>query len=1146
MIAILVFFSGFTALVYELLWVKTLTLIFGTTIYAVSTVLTAFFAGIALGNYLFGRLSDTSRNPLLLYGILELAIGISALLYPFTLGWVSSIYLSIGSTTEPSFITLLYRFFLGMIVILPPATFMGGTLPVIVRYLAGKRGEVAGSLAILYSVNTAGAVLGTLIAGFFLIGHFGVGVSMVIAAMMNIAIAILVFLMSDRGMHPVIKNAGAPSRSPEEDGRKEEAALGKLHGVILTVAAISGFASIAYEVAWTRMLIHYSGTTTYAFTTILVTFLTGIAAGGYISRWTMRGRMDLWIVLAIVEIGIGVSALVSTFVMDNLALIDSYLTALLASSQPGIWQNGLAISLLKNATVMFFPTLFMGISLPVAIGIIEDGATAAGKTVGNLFSVNTLGAIIGSFAAGFVLIPLAGTGWTIAILVAVNISLSLILLIFNPGKRRRTNALIIPGILVLFLVTLLPHKDLFRNIYPKERLLFFTEGSSSTVAVVKDEDSLNPEYLRMFVDGNGLSGTDYSGRRYMKLLGHLPAILSGGTPENALVICLGTGMTMGAVSCYPSVRKIDCVEISREVVDAAGYFSEANRHSLEDKRVNIIIDDGRNFLLTTGHRYDLITLEPPPPRSAGVVNLYSKEFYLHARDHLQPDGVICQWIPLHDQSEGDIKALIRTFLDVFPHVTCWLIERNELALIGSMTEPSIDLTRWQSLLEVPEIAEDLASIDILDLYDLLSLYFMDERGLSEYVGQGNLITDDRPVIEFFLFQWGNSTYRYSPHVREAYLPVLERMKIFWSDARSLIRNGGDLRGKQFYDHKIAIRHFVDGTILRNRGQEEDAKREFLLAVESVGDNGYYRHYLGISDLQRFEALRRAQEDPANLAVKSRLGYIYFLENNLDEAHRYFMDVVHRDPSNMEARINLGMVQEEMGDLEGAKKNYTLVMKNSGGELANLLLARLEGISAIESVMTGSEPSRIHEVALMFWRMKRYSRAVKWFGRAVDTAPGWELPHYNLAATYEAMRRYQEALVSYEKSYKISGSIEAANNIEKLRLFLSIERDGGGSVVLMDGDKIQVSWEDPRSHNYLGIRFYRNGEYIEAIAAFMRAHEEDPDYAEPLINAGDSYREMGDYDAALSLYKRVKSIDPKLGEPVDGRIRSLEKRISVVE
>ncbi len=1145
MIAILVFASGFTALVYEILWIKTLTSVFGTTIFAISTVLTAFFAGLALGNYYFGRKSDTSRHPLILYGVLELAVGLYALIYPWIHRAVSGLYISVLSGFEQPLAIPALRFFLGLIILLPPTILMGGTLPLAVRYVAGKKGEVSGTLAFFYAINTAGAVAGTLAAGFFLIGAYGIRDSMVMMAAVNLWIAAIVFLMFRSEFFAGIRSSPRISGRIRDNGPPGAGEIGEGYRLILTVAGLSGLASLAYEVVWTRMLIHYTGTTTYAFSTILITFLIGISAGGYLAKLLLGRGRNLWLALAFIEGSIGITAVVSTAVIDSLPLIDDGLSRFFAPSLGGAWQVGLLVSLIKNAVVMILPTLLMGMSLPVAVGLLSKGVDSAGRTVGDLFSANTFGSIIGSFAAGFVFIPFIGTGWTVTILFSLNMVLAMVLIVRAPGGGKKSTWISL-SILILVAGTLSPgQRDMYQKIYPEGDLLFFAEGPSSTVAVVRDEDPLNPAYLRMIVDGNGLSGTDYSGRRYMKLLGHLPVILSGGHPDSALVICLGTGMTLGSVSLYPSVEVLDCVEISSKVIDAATLFSDENHHVLDDDRLRMVLDDGRNFLLGTSRRYDVVTMEPPPPRSAGVVNLYSREFYLQVREHLRPRGVLCQWIPLHDQSEWDVQVLIRTLLDVFPHVTCWWIERNELALIGSMEPQSIDFRNLSGLFGIPGVESDLSSIDISDPIDLLSVFLMDERGLREYVGEGDTITDDKPIIEHFLFRGGNRTYRYSPNVREGYLPVLEEMRIRFGDARSILRSGDLIDKDRFYEHRMAMEHRMDGTILRNRGWEDDARREFLYAVERTDDD-YARHYLGISDRQLAEALRRTEADPGDLAAYSRTGYVYYLRGDLESARRYFEHLLDLDPYNLEGLVNLGTVLEENGDLEAAHRLFSRASDLAGGDLARTIKLKLQVISAIDSARVRHDPELSHEIGLMFWGSRRYEKAAEWFSRAASEAPGWELAHYNLASTYETMRRYEDALDSYGRTYRLSGSAESANNIEKLRLLLAIERDWTSEVELMNGDRLNVAWNDARGYNLLGIRYYRNEEYLEAIGAFTKALALNPDYAEALINAGDAYGAVGRTDRAARCYARAEHLDPSLRESLVVRRKRLAERSGVAD
>ena len=729
--------SGATALAYEVIWVRQMTLIMGVSVYAVSAVLSAFMAGLSLGSFGFGRLADRLRRPLVLYACLEAGLALCAFAFPWVLENLTRPLFLAAAEVFPtgSLQVQLARFAIAVASILLPSILIGGTFPVVARSYRADGARVGRDLSVLYALNTVGAVLGILFVGFVALAAVGMRATLHGTAVVNLVLCAISLWIS---RSEELKTETVPSRRPAERGRLSHSAR-----ICLAVAFISGFVSLASEVMWNRVLVFYLHNSTYAFSAMLSTYLVGIALGSAVlSRFVDRAR-DLPRMLGAMMILLALTVLFSVGAVRSLPdLIGFGLGAFGLDS----WADSLVYLYLQTAFVMLLPTLLLGAIFPLTIRIYLVDAGRFGKEVGVVTSVNTLGAVLGSFCSAFILIPVLGLRNAFLLMVTISLLTGLFVWSgFGTWTQRRRLGFSLAGVATLLLAWILVPTQLFYSNYARHvgEILYYEEESTDTVMVTQNRGKLSTRML-VFSDGRGTAGipTVVEDRFY----GHLPMLLHD-DPREVLVICFGVGNTMGAISQHAASR-IDCAELSPGVVACAEFFP-TNRGVLQDPRVSLNIEDGRNYLLTTDRRYDVIHLDPPELHSAGVVSLYTREFYELCQRRLRPGGILSHWINVTLLPEKELQMLVRTFQAVFPHTTIWQgPNRYSWNFIGWDRPLAIDLQIFEQKMREERVLADLEEIRLDDAATFLSLFLMSEEGVRKYTGPGPLVSDDHSRVDF--------------------------------------------------------------------------------------------------------------------------------------------------------------------------------------------------------------------------------------------------------------------------------------------------------------------------------------------------------------------------------------------------------------
>lgn len=742
------FISGFCGLLYEVVWIRIAGTVIGNTTYAIGSVVGVFMGGLAIGAWWGGRQADRREGAALLrfYGLLEGGIALAALLVPLLLGASEPVFQALWNAVGQ--ITPLYaalRVLLMGLVLIAPTTLMGATLPVLTRYLSASSQTAAGEAGRAYAINTFGGVAGTLASGFWLIPSFGQRLTIWTAVGLNLVIAAAALGLA-RGGSGKLEATLAPGLPPRR--------------LALVVSALSGFASLVYEVAWTKSLVLSLGSTVYAFTLILTTFIFGLATGSAISSRLVRRTQHPEIALAAIEALIGIGAIALLPFLGDLPIR----MAPTAAEYHDRYDDLLFAQARLIALFVFVPTALMGAVFPFTFRWAVGADGAVGRSVASVYSWNTIGSIAGSLAASFVLVPAAGLATSIRTAATVNLGVGALLLAGTP--RFRIGG-VLPAVVAL-VAWLLPSWDsrvlasgayLYGQDYSRMAGLLhvglrtYLERESKILAEYWDAYGLTTVHrsedgnLSIRVNGKADASTGTSDMPTQRTIGHLGA-LHLQAPKRALVIGLGSGVTLGAVASHP-LERIDCVEISSAGVRAAEFFDEANQRVLRDPRVRLIVGDGRNAVQFARDPYNLIVSQPSNLWISGMSSLFTQDFFAMASDRLAPGGVFCQWVQAYRLPLEDFQSILKTFFLVFPHGSLWEASPGQdYVLLGSREELRVPYSELEKKMSLPSVARLFEGLTISGVDGLLGHFIAPAAAVRAASGRAEVLTDDLSSIEY--------------------------------------------------------------------------------------------------------------------------------------------------------------------------------------------------------------------------------------------------------------------------------------------------------------------------------------------------------------------------------------------------------------
>lgn len=768
----LFFLSGFSGLIYELVWVRMLTMYVGGGNFSVSIVLTVFMAGLALGSALAGRLVDRIEKPSSLvaaYGLLELAIGVYGLLFPFILAACEPGYAFIYRHIFSSLLGYgLASSVLSTLLLLIPATLMGATLPLLSRYIIEALPVVGTRTGLLYGLNTIGGALGALITGFWLIQWFGVTGTLWTAVTINTVIGVVCL---------VAFGGTGVARSLASDLRHSIPAthtrVDRQFAAACAVLAASGFCAMACEVIWTKLLGLLVGPTMYSFTIILFTFITGLALGSVVFGWVCDRSKNPFLLLLATQLAAAVSMLVVSQLLGNSQL---FFAKVLSA-----FQGDLRLMELSKVAALFVfmvtPTIFLGAAFPIAARIGISRADTVGSSVGTMYSANTIGALLGSFLAGFAMIPLMGKAHSLSLLACLQaVVAGAAYLAVAPGRGGRLSPALATVSVVILAAALLPRWDnvalaqakyyrfynfsstLERMSYAQaliagtdrtadklrcDRVLYLDDGIGGFVAVGETESGLTG--TNRFLSISGKADASSVGDLYTFVLtGQIPMLLHSNA-ASAMVIGLASGITAGEMLNYP-LKQLDVLEISPQVVKACAYFSPWNNGVLTDSRVNIIEQDARTHLTLTDRKYDIIVSEPSNPWMAGIANLFSADFYNKVKSRLNPGGIFVQWVHAY-QCDWEMFCMQgRTFASVFPRGFLMNTSMNgdDYFLVATRDgENALNLSTIAGNLRHAQKSRNMRMAD-----HRLLLPLVRSENFGTLFDSGDIHRDDLPLLEY--------------------------------------------------------------------------------------------------------------------------------------------------------------------------------------------------------------------------------------------------------------------------------------------------------------------------------------------------------------------------------------------------------------
>lgn len=986
------FLSGMAALTYQISWMKALGLVFGRTTYAITAVLAAFMAGLALGSWLLGRYAERARNPLRLYGWMELGIGLSGLASLAGIWAIREFYPQVYTLLADSpLLVLTYRFLASFLVLLIPTTLMGGTYPLVVKFLTRRAQQLGRVASRLYWLNTAGAITGTCLAGFVLLWRVGLLRSVLCAAGANLLVAAMV-LLSPASRGSAVEAAGRTR--PEEE--VQPAPRGAW--LILLVSAVSGFVSMMFEISWTRILAIFLSSTTYAFTLMLATFLFGIALGSFLferwhRRWTLSHRLLGQLLTLLALSGLGFLALGTEW-----AELTRWLARAAGESAAGL----LVAQFLASFLAMILPTTLFGLIFPLTVVLYCGEDERRGARSGLLYAVNTLGAIGGAVLTGLVLIQQVNTVTTSLLGSALIAAVASWVFVKSEQKLGARRALLSSGVVALALVGV--GTGMFANpilygrsvigsinrpglwnpltldeIVGMDKIVFAEEGVNATVVVARREG-----YVSIRTDGKteASSGGDVETQL---LLAYLPLSFHP-QPRRVLVVGFGSGASVHAATQFSTVERVDCIEIEPAVLRAAPHLETLNHGVYQHPKVRLILDDARNYLRVSREKYDVIISEPSFLWSSGVSALFTQEFYKQVKEHLGPDGLFVQWVQAYQIGVRDVATVARTLGSTFDHVSMWRGSINDFLLLSSPTVRPLRLDRLETeFARAPSLRQWLATgLSVGEPGGLLGYFLLDDSSLRTLARMGDLNTDDRTVLEYRTPYYLSQTTEVLNHsivrsLRRSSLPdsvdLTDSQTAVLAGAETQVRNG-------------MLNHALGAPLLPEAIQTPESERTLLLRASLAFQQGRV--------LDAWDSLKRAQLlAPNNPRVLYNLAQFHLSQGKDAEARgllERFLDLSLEDVD----RLRLGALRA-LVELELRSRRVLRAIEIQ----ERVIEANPESLYA--------EWARLGELLLLSGRTVE---ALQAFKESLELEPLGFSAHRNLAELLMGANQREQALVEY--------------------------------------------------------------------------------------------------------------------------------------
>lgn len=730
------FLSGAAALIFEIIWFQLSGIAFGNSVWASSIVLASFMGGLALGNGFSAQFGSRIKNAIRFYAQLEICIALTGfalvIILPYLTYALSPVF---RASVESPFLLNGLRLIISFILMLIPATAMGATLPVLVKALYAQRQHFGRVLGALYGWNTLGAVAGVILCEFFLIRIIGLRGAGAVAAGLD-ALAAVLALWIDRKSKSQ-QPPGLPASAATMDGDPS----GRF--AMLAASFLCGLALLALEVIWFRFLIMFFTSTSWSFAIMLSVVLLGISAGGLLASLMFRLYPK-------------VQEAVMYFMLANGVLI-----VILYSNYSGILR---AIEHLPLLSKIAISSIFLMLPICLISGIIYTllgkllfiKTASETKSAGWLTLANTIGGMFGSLLGGLILLPLFGVEKSFFIL-ALAYGLACIIVFgqswLSKGEKRSRKALMACAVYAVavcifpfgFMEKIYLDLTLPKPIAQEEKRIGYREGITETIQYMQRDILKHPRSYRLVTNSTSMSGTNLRSKRYMKFFVYLPVALNP-APQDALLIAYGCGSTAKALCDTRQLKHIDIVDISKDVLEMSSLvYPDPSSNPLNDHRVNVTVEDGRFFLLTTHKKYDLVTAEPPPPINSGVVNLYTQEYFQLIHNVLKPGGIVSYWLPVYQIRPENAKSILKAFSNVFEVCSLWTGAGLEWMMVGMKKPlPRTSVTKFQSQWKEPPVLAEMKSLGFIGPGQLGSFFISDRGEIQNWVKDAKPLNDNFP------------------------------------------------------------------------------------------------------------------------------------------------------------------------------------------------------------------------------------------------------------------------------------------------------------------------------------------------------------------------------------------------------------------
>lgn len=718
----MLFLSGAAALVYEIAWQRQLVLVVGGTAQAIACVLSFFMTGLSIGSYAAGRFCDRTVHHIRYYARCEGLIALTGVGAGLCFAAFPNLFAQLQ--LQGCSVAGWQKLLLSGLAMLPSAVLMGASLPLAVRGLSLTEVDKQKQFSDLYGANLLGGAIGVLVACFVGFSYLGIIGTVMCAGLANLVVCAVAWGLPNKTAVPVLSEEAA-SATP---------------WFLVTVAVLSGYCAMAFEVLWTRFLRYYTTSTTYAFAMMLAVFLLGLFVASVLQKKeASNGQLGKYFVWTFF------SVLLSFAFLPAAELLADTVRVLLSLFLPP-QAAGIAASLAVAVVFLLPSAVCCGLIFP-ALGNLANSSRNPGRAIGSIYAANTVGCIAGSAVTLLVLVPLFGSQlslWWCLVLTAMSAILCYRRAGLSGLKYSLLLALLAIGLIALRFGLPDSYLDLMRAAGMRGQLMAAGEDSSSSVSVLGF-----PGFKKMMINGEPYSSTALHGQRYMRLIGHFPCLVHP-NPKRVLSVCYGTGTTAGASAVHPDVKSVDIVELSPAVLSASPLFSDVNRDVLASAKTNVYVDDARNYLQSPHSCWDVITFEPPPPYDAGVTNLYTVEFYRQVKGHLCSQGIMCQWVPMGLQSEALWKMMLASAAQCFQYVSVWCPNNREAILLASDTAPRFDAAAMRDRMQPEQVGQSLAEVGFDSPEAILSTLLLTNEQVRDYTRGSGVLTDDKPALEFFL------------------------------------------------------------------------------------------------------------------------------------------------------------------------------------------------------------------------------------------------------------------------------------------------------------------------------------------------------------------------------------------------------------